>query len=132
MSTSHQTNQFSANVTGDLRRKVVAKTSSYTLTADDMGKLFTTRGASGAVTFTLPAASTVAGADVVFVNVADQNMIVAGPDEAVVAFNDLTADSVAFQTTSQKIGGGFLMISDGTSWLALPLTSAGTVTVASA
>lgn len=133
MSDFHQTNQFKANTTGDVRSKVEAKTTSYTVTTSDLGKIFTTRGAAGAVTFTLPAASSeIAGAELTFINVADQNMIVAGQDEEVVAFNDLTADSVAYQTTSEKIGGGFRALCDGSSWLLLPLTSAGTVTVASA
>ena len=96
--------------------------------------MFTTRGATGAVTFTLPSAgSTNEGDWVLFVNVADQNMIVAGADEEIVCFNDLTADSIAYQTSSEKIGGAFLAISDSSSWAVLPLSQeTQTVTVASA
>lgn len=114
--------------------KIVVKTSSYTITPDDFGTVFTTRGATGAVTFTLPAAgSTNSGEWVLFVNVADQNMIVAGADEGIVTFNDLTADSVAYQTTSEKIGGSFIAISDGSSWAVMPLAEeTQTITVASA
>ena len=114
--------------------KIVVKTASYTITSADFGTVFTTRGATGAVTFTLPAAASKnKGEWVLFANVVDQNMIVAGADEGIVTFNDLTADSIAFQTASEKIGGAFLAISDGTSWAVVPLaTETQTVTVASA
>ena len=113
---------------------IVTKTSSYTITSSDFGSVFTTRGATGAVTFTLPSAATVnRGEWVLFVNVADQNMIVAGADEEIVTFNDLTADSIAYQTASEKIGGAFLAISDASSWLLMPIASeTQTITVTSA
>ncbi len=116
------------------RLKVQAKTASYTVTPDDFGSVLTTRGAGGAITFTLPAASAVnKGEWVLFVNVANQNMIVAGADEGLVVKNDLTADSIAFQTGSEKIGGAFLAISDGTSWCVAPLAEeTQTVTIVSA
>ena len=70
---------------------IIVKTASYTVTPNDFGSVITTRGAGGAVTFTLPAAgSTNNGEWVLFVNVADQNMIIAGADEGLVTFNDLT------------------------------------------
>ena len=114
--------------------KVVAKTASYTITSGDFGTVFTTRGAEAAVTFTLPAAASKnKGEWALFLNVADQNMLVAGADEGIVTFNDLTADSVAYQTSSEKIGGAFLAISDGTSWVVAPLAmETQTITVASA
>ena len=114
--------------------KVLAKTASYTITSGDFGTVFTTRGATGAVTFTLPAAASKnTGEWALFLNVADQNMLVAGADEGIVTFNDLTADSVAYQTSSEKIGGAFLAISDGTSWVVAPLAmETQTITVASA
>lgn len=112
---------------------VVAKTSSYTLTTSDFGKVFTTRGAGGAITFTLPAASGNSGEWFEFYNVANQNMILAAADEGMVCFNDLTADAIAFQTTNEKIGGGFRAICDGTSWIVVPLaTETQTVTITSA
>lgn len=114
--------------------KVNAKTASYTVTPADFGSVLTTRGASGAITFTLPAATAVnKGEWVLFVNVADQNMIVAGADEGLVVFNDLTADAIAFQQASEKIGGAFLAVSDGTSWAVVPLaTELQTIAVTSA
>jgi hypothetical protein len=104
--------------------KVVVKTASYTMTKDDFGTVMTTRGAGVPVTFTLPtAASTNKGEWALFINVADQNMFVAGDDEDLVVFNDLTADSIGFATSSEKIAGALLAISDGTSWLVLPLAA---------
>jgi len=121
---------------GDIRPKfkVVSKTASYTVTPGDFGTVLTTRGAGGAITFTLPAASsTNKGEWVLFISVADQNLIVAGADEGLVVINDLTADSIAFQTSSEKIGGAFMAISDGTSWFVVPTaTETQTVTVVSA
>jgi len=112
----------------------VAKTADYTVTLADFSKVFTTRGAGAAVTFTLPAASNDnKGEWVVFINVADQNMLVAGADEGLVVFNDLTADSIAYQTGSEKIAVPFLAISDGTiCFIEPPATETQTVTIASA
>lgn len=115
--------------------KVVAKTASYTVTTDDLkfGRWFTTRGATGAITFTLMAASAaIAGAWVRFFNVADQDMIVATADEETVSFNDLTADSVAVSTTSEQIGGVIEAVCDGTSWVIWVANNGATATVASA
>ena len=112
-------------------RVVEAKTSSYTVTKSDFGKTFTTRGAGGAVTFTLPAASGNSGASVRFIALADQNMTVAGQDEEIVYIDDLTADSVTFSTASEKIGGVLDAFCDGTSWILMSPTT-NTITPASA
>ena len=113
-------------------REINAKTADYSGQASDFDSILTTRGAAGAVTFTLPAAANSKGGIVEFYCVADQNMIVAGQDEEIVSLNDLTADSVAFQTSSEKIGGGFRAVCDGTSWIVVPLAGeAQTVTIES-
>jgi hypothetical protein len=113
--------------------KVTAKTEDYAVLVGDFGTIFTTRGAGGAVTFTLPAASGNSGQWVEFYCVADQNMIITGTDEELVVLNDLTADSIAFQTASEKIGGGFRAVCDGTSWIVVPLaTETQTITITSA
>ena len=111
---------------------IVAKTASYTVKSSDFFTVFTTRGATGAVTFTLPTASSVNKGDlVIFINVADQNMLVAGTAAGLVVYNNAAATSIAYQTSSEKIAGAFLAISDGTSWIVLPIaTETQTVTVA--
>jgi hypothetical protein len=124
------------SVGGRVRPKlnIIVKTATYTVTPNDYGSVISTRGAGAAVTFTLPAAgATNKGEWVLFVNVVNQSMTIAGADEGLVVFNDLTADAIAFSTTSEKIGGAFLAISDGTSWAVVPLaTETQTITVTSA
>lgn len=99
-------------------RRVIAKTGDYTVTADDGGTIFTTRGAGGAVNFTLPATTgLVSGWNARFFNAAAQNMTVtAGTADTMTTFNDLTADSVAFSTSSELIGAGVEVVWDGTGW----------------
>jgi len=96
---------------------VVAKTADYTVSAYESGTLFTTRGAAGAVNFTLPA-TPAKGLVFSFYNAANQNLTVtSGTADTMTVFNDLTADSVAFSTASAKIGGMIKVIGDGTGWL---------------
>lgn len=98
--------------------EISAKAASYTVTTGDFGKFFTTRGATGAITFTLPAVTAgMAGAAVEFFNIADQDMIVAGTAGELVTFNDAAANSVATSTSSEQIGSHIKAICDGTSWL---------------
>lgn len=113
------------------QRNEVAKTASYTVVAGDVGTFFTTTGASGAVVFTLPAIA--AGLYFWFLNTVDQSMTVtsaAGTD--IVTFDNAEATSLAFSTSSEKIGG-FLFVQAnqaGTKWYAQNLSFANTVTVA--
>lgn len=101
-------------------RNVVAKTADYTVLTTDHGTLFTNRGAGAAVTFTLPAVAA-KGLRYGFYVVANQNvLVVGGTADTMVAFNDATANSVAFSTTGEKIGGMFEVFGDGTGWLVLP------------
>lgn len=110
-------------------RKIVAKTADYTVLDADTGTLFTTTGATGAVNFTLPAAEKV-GLHYEFFNTVDQNMTVtAGTADTMVVFNDVAADSVSYSTSSEKIGGGFRVIADGTKWLVFPYLGADSQTI---
>ena len=121
---------FNANGFQAYKLPVVAKTGDYTVTAAESGTIFTTTGATGAVTFTLP--SKAAGLHYWFFNTVDQNMTVA-PDavDTMVTFNDAAADSVAVSTSSEKIGGAFHVFCDGTKWCAMNASGgANTVTVA--
>lgn len=99
-------------------RKVVVKATDYTVTVADNDVIFTTRGAVGAVTFTLPALAR--GLRFTFFNEADQNMlVVAGTADTMVTFNDLAADSVAFSTAGEKIGAWVEVIAndDASKWM---------------
>jgi hypothetical protein len=116
------------------KRRVLNKSASYTVSpakGDFSGTLFTTRGATGAVTFTLPT-PTQALIDHFydFLSVADQNMIVSAGTNKAVTFNNLTATSLAAQTGGQKIGACIRAFCDGTSWILLGESSGVTYTVA--
>jgi hypothetical protein len=107
-----------------------AKTSDYTIVAADTGKLFTNTGATGAVTFTLPTLA--AGLVFDFFVVADQNVTVASAaGDDMVIFNDVAADSAAFSTAGQLIGGRLRVTSNAaaTKWYVENL-SVNTLTVA--
>ena len=87
-------------------RVIKAKTADYTiLESGDEGALFTTRGASGAVVFTLPTATTPVGWWCeVYVGAAQTVTVTAGTADTLTASNDLTADSIAWSTASEKVG----------------------------
>lgn len=108
------------------------KTANYTVVAADNGSLFTTLGAVAEVDFTLPAIGP--GLVFGFANQADQTMkVISAEGSNVIALNNLTATSVAFSTSSQKIGGNVKVYSNpaGTKWI-VENNSAGsnTITVA--
>lgn len=98
---------------------IAAKTAAYSVLAADLGTIFTNRAAGGAVTFTLPATTTIAaGWHCKFFVAADQTVTIASNTaDTMTMFNDLTADSIAFSTSSEKIGGGVEVYWDGTGWL---------------
>lgn len=116
------------------RPVVAAKTAAYTVTALDEGKIFTNRGASGSVTFTLPVTTNLpVGWACRFIGVADQNLVVAsnGSADNITTFNDATADSITFSTAGELIGSAVEVVWDGTSWLAfLMINETATPTIA--
>jgi hypothetical protein len=117
------------------QREVVALTASTTLTSYDSGKIFTNRGATGSITITLPVVNNeTAGAELEVLVIADQTVIVASsPADTLVIFNDAAADSIALQTSGEKIGGALRFVCDGTAWVAQSLCSgAHTLTTATA
>jgi len=98
--------------------QVVAKTAAYTVTAADNNTVFTTQGAAGTVAFTLPTLAR--GLRYRFFNEAAEDMTVASVvTDEMVAFNDLTADSVGFTTASEEIGGAIEVMAnaDATKWI---------------
>lgn len=115
-----------------LYKKVSAKTASYQVKETDIGTTFTTRGATGAITFTLPTVTYLeVGWWARFYNVVDQNMVVAsqGSSDNIVAIHDAAADTLTFSTASNKIGACITVIWDGTGWLSMA-SNANTLTVA--
>lgn len=84
-------------------RQVLVKATDYTVLTTDNNVTFSTRGAVGAVNFTLPTLAR--GLRYRFFNEADQNMTVTSVvADTIVGPNDLALDSVAFSTAGDKIG----------------------------
>jgi len=97
--------------------KIQAKTADYTVKASESGSVFTTLGATAAVTFTLPAAAE--GLNYHFFNAADVDLTIdANASEVIMGFNDLGSTAITFVTSSEKIGAGVWVVSDGTNWYA--------------
>ena len=113
---------------GGYQRTIEAKAADYTLTAGDMGKIFTNRGATGTITFTLPDASgTYNGAHVTILPIVAQKTTVAtATADVLITAGDAAADSVT--QNAAAIGGMIELFCDGTSWIAVPLgnTAGGT------
>lgn len=95
--------------------RIAAKTGDYTCLATESGTLFTNVGATKAITFTLPAIS-LGPWQFWFAVGADQSITVAGGTaDTMITFNDAAADSLAFSTASEKLGGVMWAFCDGTS-----------------
>lgn len=112
---------------------ISAKTASYSVLPSDWGKTFTTRGATAAITFTLPAVTSLtAGIWFRFFNVSAYGLVVAsnGSSDNIVSVNDATADSITCTTASLMIGACVRVIWDGTGWLALNESAGPTYTKA--
>lgn len=112
---------------------IAAKTAAYTVLLSDWGKLFTNRGATASVTFTLPAVTdATAGIWYEFFAVSNYGLIIAsgGSSDNIVCRNDATADSVTANTTSLMIGFSARVTWDGTGWLCQILSDGNTLVVA--
>lgn len=116
-----------------LYARVQAKTAAYTVLASEFGTVFTNRGCTAAVAFTLPAVTSLpTGWWAIFYSVDNDGISVAsnGSSDNITAKNDATADSITMTTNSLAIGAGLLVIWDGTSWLTFQAGNGATYTVA--
>jgi hypothetical protein len=98
----------------------IAKTVTGAITTAENGARFIVNGA-GAVVLTLPTIKP--GLRYSFLNTADQNLTVASAEgDNMVAVNDLSADSFAYSTSSQKIGAQgsveSMYVNDVLKWVA--------------
>ncbi len=99
---------------------VMILTATATLSELHLGSHLVVRGASAAVTLTLPATPK-RGMRFRVTNASAQNLtIAAGTADTMVCFNDLTADSVTLSTAGELIGGTFEVFGDGTGWIVVP------------
>jgi hypothetical protein len=115
------------------QRKITAKTAAYTVTAEESGTLFTNRGATASVTFTLPAVTGLPiGTHYSFYSVTNAGLAVAsnGSADNITTMNDLSADSITMTTDSRAIAAAVDVIWDGTRWLAKQASVGNTYTVA--
>lgn len=118
-------------VYGDQLVHRVTKTANYTIVAADNGTDFDNAGDADAITFTLPAIAD--GYVFHFRNLVDQNMTIASAEgDNIVATNNATADSISFQTASQKIGASVRVYSRGGSWYYESRNPACTITITDA
>lgn len=96
---------------------VQAKTADYTVKAYESGTLFTNRGASADINFTLPATPLV-GLHYGFYLVENYEIkLTSGTADTIVAFNDKGCDTVAITTNNAQIGSMLEVFGDGTGWL---------------
>ncbi len=120
-------------VSGPRLSPVTAKTSAYTCKLSEWGTIFTNRGATASVTFTLPAVtSAVSGMWYEFFAVSNYGLVIAsnGSSDNIVCRNDAGADSVTSSTTSLMIGFSARVTWDGTGWLCQILSDGNTLAVA--
>lgn len=96
--------------------RISIKTASFTALTRETGTFFTVVGSTAAVVATLPVLVSGTSWIYEFFNGTDQNLTVtAGTADTAITFNDLAADSVAFSTSSEKIGGQITAFTDGTN-----------------
>lgn len=97
-------------------KKSVAKTASYAVKPTDHNYRFSNFGAAGAVTFTLPAIADVFdGWSAEFVVLANQTVTVTAPSGKLIAGNNTGATSIAFSSTSEKVGNTIGIYYDGSA-----------------
>jgi hypothetical protein len=103
-----------------LEQRVVVKTAAYTvrpLTNDRSGTVFSTRGATAHVTFTLPTPTkALIGQWFEFRNAVDSNLTVATTATYGIAYNNAACASLAASTGGQLIGACIRAFCDGASW----------------
>ena len=109
------------NVIDSIRTSPVsAKTANHTITADEAksGTIFTNRGASGTVAFTLPApTAALEGCRIIGICVAAQTIsFETATADTLVTMGDAAADKLA---APGSIGAEIECWCDGTSWIAL-------------
>jgi hypothetical protein len=105
--------------------RVTAKPAGYTVTAADSGTVFTTTGATGAVTFVLPT-TPAKGLRYRFLNTVNQNMVIQAASGKLIGLNNAAATTLTFSTASNKIGAGAEVMADETGgfWIAMPIGTA--------
>jgi hypothetical protein len=113
---------------GEYTKIVAVTTTTKQILPSDQGTMFTNRAAGGNIAYTLPVTTTIqSGWWCEFFNVAAGTVTVAsyGSLDDIVYMNDLTADSLAFSTGGEIIGGSLRFEWDGTGWLVSVMVAKG-------
>ncbi len=115
---SEDTLNLDAAILGEHRRGApVTKTSDTTLVESDSGAIFDNTGDAGAIIWTLPDV-TLTGWHAWFMCVVDEDFtILSANTDKMIVDDDDAADSIGLEVTTQQIGGGFYVLSDGAKWL---------------
>ena len=107
-----------------------SQTASYTVLTSDNGSMLDNTGATGAITFTLPAIAS--GLVYTFVVVADQNVTISSNEGSnIIGPANAAASNIIFQTPGSRIGGVARLYTNpgATKWICeLPTKAAVTVT----
>ena len=90
------------------------KAADYTCLVRESGTVFTTSAATTAVNFTLPVATD--GVIYWFISGSDGEMMVTAPTAIIVCHDNAAATTIAWTTTAETTGSGFMFFSDGTKW----------------
>lgn len=99
-------------------REGVAVSGTFTLSPEDVGKTLVCTDTTS-ITLPSPAECTI-GDDILIIQTADADLTV-GLNEKIITKNNAAADSVAYSTSGEKIGGAFWCHCTGTKWAVLPL-----------
>lgn len=105
------------DASGGFFLRTATKTADYTCVRGDSGTIFSTRGAGGAVIFTLPPVGGCKGWWAIFVAGAAQNLTVTNAvADTLIAFADVAADGLAIDLNQP--GNAILVHCDGTAYFA--------------
>jgi hypothetical protein len=102
-----------------LHRKIAVKTAAYQVLPADIGTVFTNRGATAEVVFTLPNTATIEEGwwCEFYSEVLAYNIKVASYEGTnMVVFNNAAASSISFETSAEMSGATVIAIWDSTGW----------------
>ena len=115
-----------AKITG---REVLVKTSAYTVSTEDAGKLIVGNHATTQVEFTLPAVASCKGLTFYFASLGAAGIkITGGTADKIVVKNDAAADAVSYETANETIGAACMIWGDGSNYYFFEMSGC-TVTV---
>lgn len=100
---------------------ILVKTADYTVVQTESGSFYTTTGLTAPINFTLPAISTGPWIFFFIAGAAQNLTVTSATADTIVTFNDLAADSVAFSTSGEIIGGGLCAFTNGTTLFVLQI-----------